>query len=315
MSCRKSKDAMLYFYDELTDDARLVLEAHLLVCAFCRQELGSLQHMRKASPKPSVDDAVLQPTRRALFYKLRHSQPNQMQPRSAWMQVGKLAFQAGFAALLVYFGFWLGENKQPATAKPAISINDLFTASNTVAVQGGAISPYLLGINTITLNAVDGTVEIAYNTVNDVTIHGDADDPAVQLMLRNALQMDEEPAMRQRAVKALQHMAESQQSLDESYVQALGQVLMQENNLGIKLSALNALQFVLDSPQARQLLVQSMLTDKNEAIRIQAFKSLMNSDNSFADLESILSTTQSDSNAYIRTKSLQYIKQGKETRL
>ena len=315
MSCRKSKNVMLYFYGELPDDAKAAMEAHLHVCVSCRKELQELQQMRSVSPTPTVSDTILQPTRRALFYKLRHSQMSAREPHSSWMQIGKLTVQAGLAAALVFFGFMLGGKEQPQSMQPAFSVHDLITASNEVAMKDGAISPYLMGINKITVNALDGTVEIDYNTMNDVTIRGAADDPTVQLMLQNALQMTEAPATRLRAIKAVQAMAITQKTLDDSYVEALGHVLLRESNVGIKLSALKTLELVLQSPTAREVLVQSMLTDEDQAIRIQAFKSLVLNSDFFTDMETILLTTKSDTNTYIRSKSLQILQQGKDAHL
>jgi len=54
-----------------------------------------------------------------------------------------------------------------------------------------------------------------------------------------------------------------------------------------------------------------MLHDSSEAVRIQAFKSLTEHEAS-GELEQYLNTTQSDSNMYIRLKSLDLLKR-KET--
>ena len=58
-----------------------------------------------------------------------------------------------------------------------------------------------------------------------------------------------------------------------------------------------------------------MLTDDNQAVRIQAFKSLAWALDKFAELEDILSTTKTDSNTYIRTKSLEILKHKEGTSL
>ncbi len=92
-------------------------------------------------------------------------------------------------------------------------------------------------------------------------------------------------------------------------------MLLHESTIGIKLAAVKTLQFASQSAQARQVLIQTMLGDKNKAVRIQAFKSLTRNAGLIEQLEPVLTRTQSDSNTYIRTKSLQFLKQGKDALL
>jgi len=294
MSCSRSKEIMLYFYDELDDEARLSIEAHLQACPSCRKELEGLEEMRSRLPAPLVSDEILQPTRRALLYKLRRSQTKGSTQIPIWQHAGKLVFQAGLAAALIFFGFWLGGKNSLQTEPPQFSMHDLITASN---------------------NANDGTVEIEYNTVNEVTIRGGADDRDVTIMLQNALQSEEDPVLRLRAVKAVEAMAATADDLDTILVDALGHLLQNEKNIGIKLSALDALQFAVNTPQGKKIIIQTMLSDKNDVVRMKAFKTLIKSDEPISKMSDVLTTTRSDSNVYIRTKSLQLLEKGKDTLL
>ena len=315
MSCSRSKEIMLYFYDELDDEARLSIEAHLQACPSCRKELEGLEEMRSRLPAPLVSDEILQPTRRALLYKLRRSQTKGSTQIPIWQHAGKLVFQAGLAAALIFFGFWLGGKNSLQTVPPQFSMHDLITASKAVVLQNDAISPYLMGINRITVNANDGTVEIEYNTVNEVTIRGGADDRDVTIMLQNALQSEEDPVLRLRAVKAVEAMAATADDLDTVLVDALGHLLQNEKNIGIKLSALDALQFAVNTPQGKKIIIQTMLSDKNDVVRMKAFKTLIKSDEPISKMSDVLTTTRSDSNVYIRTKSLQLLEKGKDSLL
>lgn len=314
MSCRKSKNLVLYFYDELAEDERLAMQAHLQACSFCRKEFAALEQVRSAMPEAKVREETVQLMRRALFFKLRSQRSGGKLP-TVWSRFGKPAFQAGLAAALVLFGFWLGDRRENFPGQAAASLTDLITADKAVAVQGNAVSPYLLGIDKITINPTDGTIEIDYNTLNKIAVRGDLDDPAVQTMLQNALLADETPSVRLRALKTLEQSAENRRTLDEVFVEPISRMLLHESTIGIKLAAVKTLQFASQSAQARQVLIQTMLGDKNKAVRIQAFKSLTRNAGLIEQLEPVLTRTQSDSNTYIRTKSLQFLKQGKDALL
>ena len=182
-------------------------------------------------------------------------------------------------------------------------------------MQEGSLSPYLLAIDDITLNPNNGSVQISYNVMNGVQIQGSGNDPAVQQMLTLALLNSGELSLRLRAVKVLEQMACAGMELDDAYVNTLGQILAHENNTGVKLSIVKILACIHTKPRARDLLIRSMLTDDNEAIRIQAFKSLTQNQNETDASDSFLSTTKTDSNTYIRTKSLELLNNRKGTSL
>ena len=306
------KKLVLYVYDELAEDEKAQLEAHLKVCSGCRQELTNLQRLHSAMPQYTISDEILHATRRALFYKLRNAISKPGHQASPLWNLGKLALQAGLAAAFIFLGFKLGQRATPV--EPGFALNDLLTATRTVAVDDGTISPYLLGVDKITINPVDGTVEIAYNTVNDVRIQGGSNNPAVKQMLQYALLHSDDPSLQLRAVKAVEKLASGTTYLDDMYVEALGQILVDETNIGTKLAVIKILESV-QSQQAKDLLLKSMLNDENQAVRIQAFKSLAGTLEQFTDLENILSTTKMDSNAYIRTKSLEILKHKEGTSL
>ncbi|MBN1561348.1 HEAT repeat domain-containing protein [candidate division KSB1 bacterium] len=302
---RHEKNIILLVYDELTEVDRSELEAHLAVCPACRQQLAILQTWRSAASRFSISDDILLPTRRALLYKLR----SETAPKrsASWWSITRPVLQAGLAILLIFFGFKLGQ------LRPTVAIDDLLTATRAIALDDGTISPYLIGIDKITIRPGEGSVQISYNTMNDVRIEGGSDDPAVKQLLTYALS-DDDISLRLRAVKALEQLTSFSRPLDESYMNALGQILAEEENVGIKLSVIKILA-TTSTAHSQDLLVRSMLQDEDEAVRIQAFKSLVHSRRELSVLDEVLLTAQTDSNAYIRTKSLQLLMNRKETSL
>jgi hypothetical protein len=302
-------DIVLYFYDELAEAERAELEAHLKVCSACREQLAALQKLSAAS-QFTISDEILLPARRALFAKLRNSSAAPIRQLSPWWSTARLALQTGLAILLIFFGFKLGQQRPTKT----IPINDLLTATRTISLKDGTISPHLISIDKISINPADGSVQISYNTMNDVRIEGGGNNPAVKQLLTYALSNRDDLSLRLRAVKALEQLASSTTTLDEIYMNALGEILADEENIGIKLSIIEILART-SAAHSRDLLIRTMLADDSEAVRTHAFKSLTQSQNEFGTLDDVLTTTQTDSNAYIRTKSLQMLKSRKETAL
>lgn len=310
--CRYKNKVVLLVYDELSDTERAELDAHLKVCAACRQELAALRQFSSGVPSMSVDDDILKPTRRALFYKLRSASIESQRSQSiSWGM--KLALQAGLAIALIFFGFQLGHQKTNSS-QSAFAVQDLLTAQRTISVDDGTISPQLAGVDKITFNP-DGTIEISYNTFNKVHLEGRGDDPAVQQMLQYALLMDDDPIARRRAVKTVQQLVNTDVDLEPIYIEALGHILNDEENLGVKLNIIDILGHAASQPQAQELLIRLMLHENNEAVRIRAFRALVQDRRQFDNLESILSATKSDSNTFIRTKSLELLNQNKGTSL
>ncbi|MBN1480268.1 zf-HC2 domain-containing protein [candidate division KSB1 bacterium] len=310
-TCRTIKEKLvLYCYDELSDTEQAELEAHLKVCSACQEELAALQKLQADVKSFSVSNDILQPTRRALFYKLRNMSAKE-QPSSPWWNIGKLALQAGLAIVLVFFGFKLGKNQSQTGSN--FAIKDLLTASRTISVDDGSISPLLVGIDKITFSS-DGAVEISYNTLNKIHIQGYGNDPAIQHMLHYALLTDD-PIARLRAVKALEKLASMNKKLDDSYFTILQRILNQETNIGVKLTVIDILGTVQPQPQVQDILVNAMLADDNQAVRLQAFKALLGGEYQIAALENVLTITKSDSNTYIRTKSLELLNKSKGTSL
>lgn len=311
--CRSYEEKLvLYVYDELDETEQAAVEAHLHACSSCRQQLAGLQKLKTAVPQLSVNEEILQPTRRALFYKLRDMASETSKQPAPWWNVGKLALQTGLAILLVLFGFKLGH--QNSITQPSVAMQDLLTAARTISVDGGSISPQFINVDKIKF-APDGTVEISYNTINTVHLQGHGDDPAIQHILQYALLEDDDPVVRQRAVKTVQQLVDADTKLDPTYFDALEQILHEENNLGVTLSVIDILGHAAAQPRAQEMLVGIMLKDENEAIRVQAFKALMKGNQHLSQAENFLTITKLDTNTYIRTKSLELLNKNKGTSL
>jgi len=95
--------------------------------------------------------------------------------------------------------------------------------------------------------------------------------------------------------------------LSAPLLSALEQQLYRETNLGVKLTLIKNCAVLPKTPKVQDILVNVMLYDSEESMRIQAFKALTDDSHPSAHVESFLVKMKSDSNAYIRTKSTEIL--------
>jgi hypothetical protein len=301
MCAEFQNDLIMLFYDELGAAEKKALQAHLVECSACRQEQEKWSTIFQSTVPAALDKEWLVQNRQALFFRLRGRALPAIKRRR---QAVAWAFQLGLAAALLVFSFLLGRNERPSRGS-VNDMNDLFTAGRAVSTETGTISPFLLGIEKITAKP-DGAVEIRYQTMNNMRIQGRPSDPEVQHILRYAMQ-NEDAAVRLHAVKAAQLLTETPDQVEATTVDAMETILENEANVGIRLAVIKTFAAFSSTPRIQDVLFKTMLHDSSEAVRIQAFKSLTEHEAS-GELEHYLNTAQSDSNMYIRLKSLDLLK-------
>ncbi|MFQ5631520.1 MAG: anti-sigma factor family protein, partial [bacterium] len=222
------QNLLLYLYDELPEVEKAGLEAHLQACAACQAELNSLREFHSIVPaKPLIEpeEASLQVLRNSVSLKIRDQQ--KAREKRGWRVFTFVqpspVFQFGFVVLLLAFGFLLG--RQTFSSRPApqndLSLESLITASQQIQATNSKIDPFLAGVEKLKFDPNTGTVEIHYNTVNDIALTGDLSNPMVRQMLRHAMLGEENPAVRLHAVKAIAGMLPEEAMLGSDLVEAL----------------------------------------------------------------------------------------------
>lgn len=300
---------VLFVYDELNESEREAMAAHLQQCKECQTQIAELRKLREEFPAVQADDALLQSSRRHLFYELRSRQHAE---KRSWSPVLKPALQLGLTALLLFVGFQWGQRTNAPQQPP---LENWMTAQEVVTFESGSISPHLLHVESIDVDRQSGEIQLSYVTLNDVRVSAKPSDAVTREMLRVALNTGDDPGIRLRAAKAVQFIAESEGALDASLIDALDLLLLEEENLGVRLAALKTLDAVSQEPQAQELLLRTLVQDDSEAARIQAFKTLAQYDLGSTLEAKFLQQTQVDSNVYIRTKALEKIENRKDVSL
>ena len=311
--CKKyRKFLVLDFYGELEGYEKAALEAHLHICASCRQEQEKLEKLAEIiRPVPGMpDENSLKVLRNMTRIRLKQQRPKpftRVLPRPI----------VQFALIILFIGIgYIAGSRSHMDRSSAIStqdlMRDLLAAEQNVKFEKSEISPYLMDIDRLKFDPENGKVTISYNTVNDIQLSSDTHDPVVRDLLIYAMEKGDNPNVRLQAVKAVSAIAETQKQLDEPYLTTLKKVLEQDDNPGIRLFALRVLDTMPLTDMVKSMLVHVLLYDPNTAMRIEALQQLTRDKSVDTEISSYLETAKEDSNDYIRTRSETIIEQLKK---
>lgn len=306
-TCQKyEQNLTLLLYEELEPVAKAELDAHLHACPACREALHSLQELHDmvpAGPLIEPDEASLQALRNVVSLKVRE----QAKQKRGWSLFSFVqpspAFQLGFAVLLLAFGFLLGRtgtSQAPPVTQPTFTLENLLTASQRIQAANSQVDPFLTGVDKLRFDPETGTVEIHYNTVNDIALTGNLSDASVRQMLRHALIEERNPAVRLHAVKAIGGMVSQEALPGADLIDALTQLLKNEENQGVKMQALRVLGALPFTDEIKNVLVRVLLYDKDTAIRIEAFKALNQKALTSDDSDILLRAAQTDTSGFFK---------------
>ena len=308
-SCKKYRKSVgLYLFDELTPDERIKFEEHLRNCQSCQQELAFLTGLKQ--PMLEVDSWVVQSNRRELFAHIRRKSRHPSHSFEFGWNWGKRILQAGVAVLFITFGFTLGILKNQSVSHET-DLGSLLTLSQGYQMKSGTITPYSIGVEDIDLDEETGSIVVNLFASHKARLELDRDDPNLQWIVDQALRDDTNPALRLHAIKTIQVIAQSQDSLSYFYLDVLEQVLVQEENQGIVFAALKTLGTVRSQNRAQDLLLQYIYTSQEEPLKIQAFMALVDEKPQYEGLKDVLAATKYNSNPYIKTKSLELLGKGR----
>lgn len=315
--CKKFQPQLLWLvYDELNSAEKAEIEAHLKICASCRKELARLKAFHQVVPQESLiqaEEETLQLFRRDLSFKLRRlkTENGAAKWRGFSFVHPKPVFQWGFVAVLVLLGFLAGRSTLqpvPPQIKSEFPVEQLLSFNQPVKFRNGEINPFLGSVQRIKLNPESGEIEIFYNTVSDVRLQGNLENPTIQTILEQALQEESNPAVRLHAVKAISEISAEQPGMAESLQAALLNLLKEEKNQGIRLQILHALKNMELNDKIKNGLVRVLFFDPNPALRIEAFEILTKQLLSTQDIDNIVKGAQKDSNEFIRFQATQLLK-------
>ena len=283
-TCKKyKKKLVLLVYDELLETERLDLQAHLKTCPSCQSELAKLEQLHSLIPNDpllSTDNKVLELLNSSISLKIRKKSQEKRKTKVFPFTFFKPApvFQTMFALFLVAIGFLLGHlytTQNPGqTAMAPNVLETMLSATEQVKGPNGQVSPFLLGVEKIKFDPVDEKIHVFYNTVNDIKLQGDLSNPTIHQILQYAMLEEESPAVRLHAVKAINATIQKTKNMSPELIRSVEQLLLKEENQGVKLAAMTLLKTVEYDPIVKNILVNVLLYDSDLAMRIKAFEIL-----------------------------------------
>ncbi len=305
--------------DELNDDARHLLDAHLGGCSECRDELKGLlkfQSVIAENPPVEVTDRMLLDARQQLHlslleYRLRKPFSERV---THWAQDFVVReYKAVFggiamAALGIFVGYLVFSQPQKVEEKvsriePPVVEQAMQSSSGTESFTQG--NTRTSGLHLIDAGGKDGTVEFTFEAVTPMHVRGNINDDKVQKVLAHALVNEENAGVRLQTVNAFASQAPEQKNPDPEVKSALISALKGDQNPGVRQEALRVLlRYTLDN-EIKQALVYTLTHDKNSGMRIAAINGLasasLEGQHLDQDLIDILKQkTESDKNNYVR---------------
>lgn len=296
-------EVVLLYYDELPEDREADVRARLSVCPSCREVMTGLEAVAARVPRrPTVhvEDDAMEAIRRSTSSRLsQHRRSAGLDSRALWSGLFlRPAFAGPAVALLAVVAFLVGLFMRPVVIE----------APQTAGADRDIM--YVSGISV----RDDGTLAVSYSAAAEETVYGSMEDPFIQSLLGRALLDQSNPVTRLRAANAIADIDTGGGfRTDPDLTLALATVLAEDDNVGLKLQAMQAasnLHPALPLPETMiDVLEQILQTEANSALRIQALMLLTESEIASMRLESILESAQDDSNSFVRLQARDRLRQ------
>lgn len=323
-------------FGEISAEDRRRLEAHLDRCEACREEFASLRaalELTAERERPDLPEAYWRSFRRRVMAQVRSEGGASVSDDLArwWRSLPRAlprtrlqwALQSLVLVLMLGAGWWLGRWTEPIDSEAGlVTATDSSASSETIGLtrEGGApsqaaefllaretidgegwrVRPRFEELESVSVGAEDGTVEIHYRTVNQVTVTAPPSAPVVRHLLTMALLDAGNPSAR---LGALQVIESSTLSPSEELIRALQVLIRDERWPALQTRAVSALRRLhagrpLEAG-ARSLLVGIVLDEGSEPLRIEALKTLMVTRDSTEE-SGYLYAVRNDPNDYVR---------------
>ncbi len=306
MNCRDYQHQItLLLYEELAEQARPGLEAHLRECAACQSVYEAETNVHSVLSEDTagwdIPSDLLIESRRSLADALDRVE----QKRSRWrlpalsgiLTPMRLLESSALVAMGLALGVYVG-NQQPQVSTSAVQDNQISTIP-----RNGSIS----NLRIVSADPATGQVELAGEVSQPLRLQGQMEDATVRSLLFSALHDASNPGSRLRAVQVL-----ASKPNDEPIEEALINALIYDDNAGVRMQALEALKQYANEQHVRAAFMHTLGNDDNAGIRVQAIEALTIKNSNDTELaKTIREVTEKDDNFFIRAKGLQFVETAK----
>jgi hypothetical protein len=288
MNCEEViRQIPFYSYGEISSELEERLEAHLIDCLACQDELARYRAFLDVLDER---DDVTEP---ALLTACRADLRRQFSAESAahrgtW---GWLDSLRSFSQIHIPFRIPVG-----AIALLAIGyFGARYTPEKFGGIRAGLMQPMFSNVQSVEPGD-SGKIQIAVDEVQRRVVSGDLEDPRIQQLLLSAVREESNPGVRVESIGVLKDSADS-----EVVRQALIDAVSHDPNAGVRLKALEGLKQYASDARVRKALANVLLKDDNAGVRGQAIDLLTaHYDDSIVGV--LQDVMQKEDDSYIRTR-------------
>jgi hypothetical protein len=284
MNCEEVvRQIPFYGYGEISSELEERLEAHLIDCLACQDELARYRaFLDVLDERDNVTEPALLTTCRADLRRQLSAHP----VRSSWFDSLR-----SFAQFHIPFRIPVG-----AMALLAIGyFGARYTPEKFGGIRAGLMQPMFSNVQSVEPGD-SGKIQIAVDEVQRRVVSGDLEDPRIQQLLLSAVREESNPGVRVESIGVLKDSADS-----EVVRQALIDAVSHDPNAGVRLKALEGLKQYASDARVRKALANVLLKDDNAGVRGQAIDLLTaHYDDSIVGV--LQDVMQKEDDSYIRTR-------------
>ena len=310
VECKENQERIvLFLYEELTEREQAELEKHLQECAACNDSFEQQKSFHAALAEDAgpwnVPSDLLVESRRALANELDRIERKPW--NRGWWRLPAFSFVVTPMRLLE----WTTLVAVGLAAGVYVNSSGLRTGSSSPAglqsLSGSAGSGTESVSNLRIVNSdATGNVELVGDMVRPMHFQGNIMDESVQQLLVGAMRDGRNPSSRLSAVELLSQQPDSRQVKE-----ALIRALIEDDNLGVRLKAMQILKpFANKDKDVQAAFMNALAYDESAGVRVQAIEALR----PFAHDESVSRTvkevTKDDDNPYIKLQAIQFVGNG-----
>ena len=307
--CKENQDRIvLFLYEELTEREQTELESHLQECEVCNDSFEQQKSFHAALAEDigpwNVPSDLLVESRRALANELDRIE---RKPWSrGWWRLPAFSFVVTPMRLLewttlVAVGLAAGVYLNSSVLRTGSSPSPIASLPGTP----GSGSETVSNLRIVNSDAT-GNVELAGDMVRPMHFQGNIMDESVQQLLVGAMRDGRNPSSRMSAVELLSRQPDSRQVKE-----ALIRALIEDDNLGVRLKALQILKpFANKDKDVQAAFMNALAYDEAAGVRVQAIEALRPLAHDDSVSKTVQEVTKDDDNPYIKLQAIQFVGNG-----
>ena len=266
--------------EDIDATVRLEMENHVASCPSCRSEASALQRLHELLHTSGVtpSEADLSEARAVLFHTLRRQSASPSWTVRLRDVLGLAECRAlrpiaiGLVLAVAAFvgGSFAGRSLDVAPAGFQLAAYDPYQKSEESTLQ-------IMNLRVLRQDEASGEIEFEFEAVMPAHIRGNMHEPRIQAILAHALVSSQNPGTRLRAANVIGSQKDdgtldrrSRNLVKESLISAL----LYDKNRGVRMEALKALQPFLPDSGVTSAILEVLKREENVAMRIAAINSL-----------------------------------------